>query len=52
MMGWHPAVTRQTTLFDLVCAHRGWMKANGVDPDDKPFGKDDLRKLRERVNNG
>lgn len=51
MMGWHPSVTRQTVLHDIVCAHRGWMKANGADPDDRHFGKEDLRRLQERVNN-
>ena len=48
-MGWHPSVTRATTLYDLLCAFRGWQKSQGHDPDDKPFGRSDLEALERKV---
>lgn len=33
-MGWHPDQTRRSGMADFRACYRGWMKGQGVDPDE------------------
>lgn len=47
-MGWRPWEVRACGLGEFEAALNGWLKSQGVDPDVKAFGPDDLRALKER----
>ncbi len=51
-MGWRPWEVRRCGLAEFSAAYRGWLKSQGVDPDDRPFGREDLERLKEQVGHG
>jgi hypothetical protein len=49
MMGRDPAWVRAQTMADLEACHRGWLRGQGIDPDEKQRPTlDDLEDLMER----
>lgn len=54
-MGWTPDQVLACGVGQFGAAFRGWLRAQGVDPDNpppKPFGRADLERLKEKVGHG
>lgn len=48
-MGWTPRQVDALGLGEFDHAWRGWLKAQGADPDRRPFGLADLERLKKKA---